>query len=35
MENLREIALQVIDTEANSITGLKALLTDDFEKWSN
>ncbi len=32
MENLREIALQVIDTEANSITGLKALLTDDFEK---
>ncbi|MBQ3844152.1 MAG: KpsF/GutQ family sugar-phosphate isomerase [Bacteroidales bacterium] len=32
MENLREIALQVIDTEANSITGLKDLLTDDFEK---
>lgn len=32
MENLREIALQVIDTESNSITGLKALLTDDFEK---
>ena len=32
MENLREIALQVIDNEANSILGLKALLTDDFEK---
>ena len=32
MENLREIALQVIDNEANSILGLKSLLTDDFEK---
>ena len=32
MENLREIALQVIDNEANSILGLKDLLTDDFEK---
>lgn len=32
MDNLREIALQVIDNEANSILGLKALLTDDFEK---
>ncbi len=32
MENLRDIALQVIDNEANSILGLKALLTDDFEK---
>jgi arabinose-5-phosphate isomerase len=32
MENLREIALQVIDNEANSILGLKQLLTDDFEK---
>ena len=32
MENLREIALQVIDTEANSIIGLKSLLTDDFAK---
>lgn len=32
MENLREIALQVIDTEANSILGLKELLTDDFAK---
>ena len=32
MENLREIALQVIDNEANSILGLKPLLTDDFEK---
>lgn len=32
MENLREIALQVIDNEANSILGLKELLTDDFEK---
>ena len=31
MESLREIALQVIDNEANSILGLKALLTDDFE----
>lgn len=32
MENLRDIALQVIDNEANSILGLKELLTDDFEK---
>lgn len=32
MENLRDIALQVIDNEANSILGLKALLTDDFDK---
>lgn len=32
MEKLREIALQVIDNEANSILGLKSLLTDDFEK---
>lgn len=32
MENLRDIALQVIDNEANSILGLKALLTDDFAK---
>jgi len=32
MENLRDIALQVIDNEANSILGLKQLLTDDFEK---
>ncbi|MBQ2188628.1 MAG: KpsF/GutQ family sugar-phosphate isomerase [Bacteroidales bacterium] len=32
MENLRDIALQVIDNEANSILGLKALLTDDFGK---
>ena len=32
MENLREIALQVIDNGANSILGLKSLLTDDFEK---
>ena len=32
MENLRDIALQVIDNEANSIIGLKSLLTDDFEK---
>ena len=32
MENLRDIALHVIDNEANSILGLKQLLTDDFEK---
>lgn len=32
MENLRDIALKVIDNEANSIIGLKQLLTDDFEK---
>lgn len=31
-ENLRNIALQVIDNEANSILGLKSLLTDDFAK---
>ncbi|MBR5663304.1 MAG: KpsF/GutQ family sugar-phosphate isomerase, partial [Bacteroidales bacterium] len=32
MEKIREIALQVIDNEANSILGLKSQLTDDFEK---
>ena len=32
MEKIRDIALQVIDNEANSILGLKSLLTDDFEK---
>ena len=32
MENLCEIALQVIDNEANSILGLKSHLTDDFAK---
>lgn len=32
MQNIRETALQVIDTEADSILGLKSLLTDDFEK---
>lgn len=32
MENIRDIAIQVIDTEANSILGLKNLLTEDFEK---
>jgi len=32
MEKIREIALQVIDTEANSILGLKNLLTEDFDK---
>lgn len=32
MGNIRDIALQVIDTEANSILGLKNLLTEDFEK---
>ena len=32
MEDLREIALQVIDNEANSILGLKPLLTENFEK---
>ena len=32
MENIRDIALQVIDNEANSILGLKSLLTNDFEK---
>lgn len=32
MEKNREIALQVIDKEANSILGLKKLLTEDFSK---
>lgn len=32
MGHLCETALQVIDNEANSILGLKSLLTDDFEK---
>lgn len=32
MENIKEIAIQVIDTEANSILGLKSLLTDNFTK---
>lgn len=32
MENIRDIALRVIDNEANSILGLKSLLTNDFEK---
>lgn len=32
MENIKDIAIQVIDTEANSILGLKALLTDSFTK---
>lgn len=32
MENTREIALQVIDKEADSILGLKKLLTEDFSK---
>ena len=31
-QNVRDTALQVIDTEADSILGLKSLLTDDFEK---
>ena len=35
MRNIKEIATQVIDTEANSILGLKKLLTDDFEKVVN
>ena len=30
MENIKDIAIQVIDTEANSILGLKELLTDNF-----
>ena len=32
MENIKDIAIQVIDTEANSILGLKELLTDNFGK---
>ncbi|MBE6342194.1 MAG: KpsF/GutQ family sugar-phosphate isomerase [Lentimicrobiaceae bacterium] len=32
MENIKDIAIQVIDTEANSILGLKNLLTDNFAK---
>ncbi|MBP9993986.1 MAG: KpsF/GutQ family sugar-phosphate isomerase [bacterium] len=32
MESIRETALQVIDNEANSILGLKELLTEDFDK---
>ena len=32
MENIKDIAIQVIDTEANSILGLKELLTDNFTK---
>ncbi|MBR6774228.1 MAG: KpsF/GutQ family sugar-phosphate isomerase [Bacteroidales bacterium] len=32
MENIKDIAIQVIDTEANSILGLKELLTDNFAK---
>ena len=32
MENIRDIAIQVIDNEANSILGLKHLLTEDFTK---
>ena len=32
MKNIQEIALQVIDKEANSILGLKPLLTEDFSK---
>ena len=32
MESIKDIAIQVIDTEANSILGLKDLLTDDFTK---
>lgn len=32
MKNIEDIARQVIDTEANSILGLKELLTDDFTK---
>ena len=30
--NIKDIAIQVIDTEANSILGLKNLLTDNFAK---
>ena len=32
MESIKDIAIQVIDTEANSILGLKDILTDDFTK---
>ena len=32
MESIKDIAIQVIDTESNSILGLKDLLTDDFTK---
>ena len=32
MESIKDIAIQVIDTEANSILGLKDLLTDNFSK---
>lgn len=32
MEKIKDIAIQVIDTEANSILGLKDLLTDSFTK---
>ncbi|MGN0033571.1 MAG: SIS domain-containing protein [Candidatus Limimorpha sp.] len=32
MENIRDIAIQVIDNEASSILGLKHLLTEDFTK---
>ena len=32
MKNIEDIARQVIDTEANSILGLKELLTNDFTK---
>lgn len=32
MDSIRETALQVIDNEANSILGLKELLTEDFDK---
>lgn len=35
MRNIREIATQVIDKEANSILGLKKLLTNDFEEVVN
>ena len=32
MESIKDIAIQVIDTEAKSILGLKELLTDNFTK---
>ncbi len=32
MKNILDIATQVIDTEANAISGLKQLLSDDFSK---
>ncbi|MBO4573995.1 MAG: KpsF/GutQ family sugar-phosphate isomerase [Bacteroidales bacterium] len=35
MDNIRDIAAQVFDNEANSILNLKTLLTDDFEKVVN